>query len=356
MFYPEADNVALELRSELFDVFQLSDIRRGDDGQTWMFTGRLLQDPDRTFDTLQNRFSRLGYVPLLRQRGEEDVIFAVPAPRESRNSRWIINLLLFLATVATTLMAGASIAGRPVTRPLDILSGVPFAVTLLAILGTHELAHYFVARWHGLRVTLPYFIPVPFSLLGTFGAFIQMRSPVPNKKALFDVGLAGPLAGLLVALPLTILGLVLSPPPHPGVPTLGGSLLFDLLKRIFVGPIPAGYAIRLHPMAVAGWFGLLVTAINLVPAGQLDGGHIGYAVFGQHYPTVARLAFLALIGLGFISWNWFMWAFLIFMTGLDHPPTLNTISPLDPFRRVLGIGAFVLGLLIFSPVPFRFTF
>lgn len=357
MFYPEADNVALELRGELYDVFQLSDIRRGEDGHSWMFTGRMLGDADGTFNVLQARFSKLGFVPLLRQHGHEDIIFAAPVPRLSGTSRWIVNLGLFLATIVTTLMAGATMTGRPITRPLDLLAGAPFAVALLAILGTHELGHYFAARLHGLQVTLPYFIPIPppLGLIGTMGAFIQMRSPVSNKKALFDIGLAGPLAGLLVAIPLTIIGLSLSPVQAGGTP-FGGSLLFDLFKQIVVGPIPHGFAVKLNPIAIAGWFGLLVTAINLIPAGQLDGGHIGYAVFGRAYPTIARLALIFLLGLGFVSWNWYMWAGLIYLTGLDHPPTLNAISPLDPPRRILGIAAFILGLIIFSPVPFRFGF
>ncbi|MFZ2419600.1 MAG: site-2 protease family protein, partial [Anaerolineae bacterium] len=229
--------------------------------------------------------------------------------------------------------------------------------TLLAILGTHELGHYFVARWHKVDVTLPYFIPVPFGL-GTFGAFIKMKSPVENRRALFDVAVAGPLAGLVVALPLLVIGLLTSPvrPIISGGGGLqeGNSLLYGLLKLLIYHQWLPGNGVDVHlsSMAFAAWFGLLVTAFNLLPVGQLDGGHILYAL-GVTSRWLGYGVLAVLLVLGALAWSgWYVWAALIyFVTGLEHPAPLDEITRLDPPRRWLGAIAIVIFILLFAPIP-----
>jgi membrane-associated protease RseP (regulator of RpoE activity) len=320
-----------------------------------VFTGRLERDAESAFDVVRERFGRLGYLPLFRRRGNSDVIVAAPALPAVGRPRLMVNLVLFLATLFTTLLAGA-LQGSDLPRsvlkdPSLLLRGAPFAVALLGILGTHELGHYVAARLHGIQVTLPYFIPMPFSLLGTLGAFIMMRSPVTSKKQLFDVGIAGPLAGLAVAIPVTFIGLATSPVVE-GRPTLAASVVFRVLKYLAIGPLLPDHVVRLNPVAFAGWFGLWITAINLIPAGQLDGGHVGYAVFGRAYRVVAWLAFGLMLLAGLSGGGLLLLALLIFATGVEHPPTLNDLSDLDPTRRVIGLATFLLGVLLFGGAPF----
>jgi len=206
---------------------------------------------------------------------------------------------------------------------------------------------------HGVNVTLPYFIPVPFGL-GTMGAFIQLKSPVENRKALFDVGLAGPVAGFIVALPLMIVGLSMSSlvPVLSRSGQLGSSLLLRWLTDL-IQPHAAGYAVSLHPIAIAAWFGILITGINLLPMGQLDGGHVAYAVLGKAAHTLALIAFGTMIIAGFTVWSgWFTWAFFAIITGLRHSAPLNDITPLDPVRKVIGFLTLIWFLLIITPRPF----
>lgn len=235
-----------------------------------------------------------------------------------------------------------------------LVSGFLFAATLMLILGTHELGHYFMARIHGVDVTLPYFIPVPFGL-GTFGAFIRMRSPVHNRRALFDVGLSGPLAGLLVALPLFVAGLALAPIQHHAS-LYGDGLLPSALIAIVerLRGLPPGHHLMLHPISFAAYIGLFITAVNLLPAGQLDGGHIAYALLGRRSHILAYLAVFVLLLLGLITqWpSWYIWAALITFFGLRHPPTLDEGVKMDGFRTLLGISAFVILLLLFGANPF----
>lgn len=318
------------------------------------FTGHLLQDAEAAFETIKERFRAYGYTPLFRRSQTQDVIVATRGLVQPQQSAWIINLVLLVATVFTTLFAGAMLRGASPLRDLGQLrAGAPFAITLLLILGVHELGHYFVARYHGVSVTLPYFIPVPFGL-GTFGAFIKMKSPVENRKALFDVGLAGPLAGFVVAVPMLIVGLLLSSvgPIIGRVGPLGNSLLVEFLVNL-VRPHPPGYAVYLHPIAFAAWFGLLVTGFNLLPIGQLDGGHVAYALLGRRAHSVAILALLGIVAMGALFWSgWFTWAFLIFLMGTQHPAPLNDITELDGKRRALGWLALGIFLAVITPAPF----
>jgi membrane-associated protease RseP (regulator of RpoE activity) len=249
-------------------------------------------------------------------------------------------------------------------EPARFLAGLPYSLTLLLILGAHELGHYFAARAHHMKVTLPYFIPVPFGL-GTFGAFIQLRSPAENRRALFDVGVAGPLAGLVFAIPALWIGLrysrVLAPEEladhmHGGI-GVGSSALLALTAKLALGDALAeGHRLLLHPLAFAGWLGLLVTALNLLPIGQLDGGHIADAMFGRaRSAAIGTAALFALVFLGLFVWSGLLtWAFIVyFIAGGKGLPPLNDISRMGVGRLAIGAFALVLLFLILAPVPHR---
>jgi len=269
--------------------------------------------------------------------------------------------VLFVATFITTSMAGAYQSGAdPLVDPMSIVAGFPFAITLLTILLIHELGHYSLARYHHVRASLPYFIPAPPFLIGTFGAFIRMKAPPPDRRSLFDVGAAGPWAGLVVAIPAVIIGLQLSEVRPLGMDeggmVLGDSILFTFLSELAIGKTPDEATILLHPIALAGWFGLFVTFLNLIPAGQLDGGHVAYALFGRAHRVIARLCLVGIAVLGFIGWQgWFTWVVLLLLIGIDHPPTFDPITPLDWRRRLaawMTIGVFAATFMT-SPISFQ---
>ena len=284
------------------------------------------------------------------------------APAEVGSKRVpLIHIVLFVATFITTSMAGAFEAGAdPLANFSDIRAGFPFSVTLLSILLFHELGHYTLSRVHGVRATLPYFIPAPPFLIGTFGAFIRMKSPPRTRRALFDVGAAGPWAGFVLAVPAVIIGLRLSEVrplgPSEGGLVLGDSILFSLLSRLALGVTPDDVTILLHPIALAGWFGLFVTFMNLLPVGQLDGGHVAYSMFGFRHRWVARVFLLVVLFLGTRGWpGWFFWAVLITVLGLDHPPTLDPWTPLDGRRRMASWLTVAMFVLTFVPEPFSLS-
>ncbi len=288
--------------------------------------------------------------------GKKILIVSFPEDGVHRkNTR--VNAILFLATILSTLIVGAVLEGETLSFDLrTILSGLPFSITILGILGLHELGHYFAARRHGLDVSLPYFIPFP-TLLGTLGAFIKIRSPIHNKKMLLEIGVAGPIAGFIASIPAVIYGLSLStvqetPPDGVGGISLGSSLLFSLLERLVIGAVQDGQEIFLHPIAFAGWAGLFVTALNLLPIGQLDGGHVCYALFGPLQKRISGAFFILLFPLGFLWPGWFVWIALIFiLVKIPHPPVIFEDVPLGKWRRILGwivIGIFV---LTFIPAP-----
>ena len=269
----------------------------------------------------------------------------------------MVNFFLFVATVGSTLFVGAVTAGgNPAENISDILLGVPFSFSIISILSLHEFAHYIAARFHGVRASLPYFIPAP-TLLGTLGAVIVMRSPMPNRKSLLDIGIAGPLGSFVASIVFLVIGLELS---TVSVVTeeqerfaLGGSILSSFIADLVKGALPDGYHIILHPVAFAGWIGLLITGLNLIPAGQLDGGHISYALLGRQHVTIAKIAFVCLLLLGiFTSPIWFFWALLIFFMGLRHPPPIDEITPLSKKRKILAIFGAVMLIVSFVPVPF----
>ncbi len=253
------------------------------------------------------------------------------------------------------LPAGAGFWGFLWQHPASWLWGLSYSLPLLGILLVHEMGHFFACRRHGIQATLPHFIPAP-TLIGTFGAFIKIRSPFSSKRALFDVGLAGPLAGFLVALPVVAVGISLSHVVERGAQggglALGEPLVFTLLGRLLLGEIPAQRDLLLHPMAFAGWFGLLATAFNLFPIGQLDGGHILYAVLGKKKAFGAGIAAVAaLVLLGIFFWQgWLLWALIATLIGLRHPPIFEA-ERLDTKRKVLAAVALLIFILSFTPSP-----
>lgn len=293
------------------------------------------------------------------QQGER-YRYQPPKPRKSSPR---LNIILFIATLFTTTYAGALMEiGHPGLAISQLYRGLPFSITLLTILLFHEFGHYFMARKHHVEATLPYFIPAP-SIIGTFGAVIKMKSPLYSKKSLLDIGAAGPLAGVVVAIPAAIIGLRLSEiRPLSGLQggiSLGSSLLFSLLSRVAIGAVPDQYDIVLHPVAFAGWIGLLVTMLNLLPVGQLDGGHVAYALLGKQWHRRAGFAVLPLLFLlGLRAWQgWLIWCILLlFVMGTRHPPTMDDIYPLDRRRKIIGWIALGLFVLTFTPAPFIINF
>jgi membrane-associated protease RseP (regulator of RpoE activity) len=293
-----------------------------------------------------------------------------------------INVSLFLLTLLTTTMAGAYLAGGDLavdpetTHPYwdlirNFAAGLEFSIPLMAILLSHELGHYLTARRNRVDASLPYFIPAPYPsvfLIGTFGAFIRIRSRPPSRRVIFDIGAAGPWAGFILAVPAVIIGLKLSDvvplDMNTGGLELGNSLMFFGLSRWVLGVNPNSVSINLHPIALAGWLGLFVTALNLLPVGQLDGGHVIYALFGGRLHRVISRVFViggALIVLASIAmrlsfWGgWLLWAVLLLLLGLGHPSTTDAITPLSPRRRIAAWLTISLFVVTFSPVPFSFT-
>jgi membrane-associated protease RseP (regulator of RpoE activity) len=354
------------LRAQLAGIFNVVavDVLHPPD-KAIRFRGYLQQEPDRAFDELSRRLEPLDYTPTLtrdEKNGDQDVLIAVRGVARPRPARARINLVLFLITVLTTLRAGSLQEGG------SLLSGASFAFTLLAILGTHEFGHYFVARHHRAAVTLPYFIPMlpvgGFSL-GTMGAVIQLRSPIRDRKQLFDIGVAGPLAGLAVAIPLLIYGLSQSPVQRLSDEAIymqeGNSLLYLGLKYLVHGKILPGEGldVSINSMTYAAWIGLFVTCLNLLPMGSLDGGHTAYALFGRRAWGLAHITAGALLILGLRrgGWQgWLLWVILPFAFGLRHPPPLNDHTPLDRRRKILGVVMILIFILVFTPLPFKLVF
>ncbi len=279
----------------------------------------------------------------------------------SSKLRRYLPLILFLLTCFTTLLAGAMQRGIPpeavFSHPGLLLRGLPFSATLLLILGAHELGHYFASRRWGVEASLPYFIPAP-TIFGTFGAVIRIRGPILDRRALLDVAVAGPLAGMAVALPAALIGLWMSRVVVAGGDggglALGESLLFQAVTWSVLGAQKTGEVIRLHPIAFAGWCGFLVTSLNLIPAGQLDGGHIVYALFERWHRFLSVAAGVVLLGMAYWWPGWLLWAAVALFLGRRHPPLLNEWEALGKGRRFLGYSCIILMLLTFTWVPLYF--
>lgn len=372
-------------------VFRIEDVTSEDPRKGFFLRYRGVlanEDSVALYDTLADSLSPYGIIPLFRMEEGRQVVYLAPKPPEPKQDQISTNILLFVLTVFSVMLAGAQPEG---TMPDDfmgqllmlaksIFTGWPFALSLLGILLTHELGHYFMSRYHKTPATLPYFIPLPLSLLGTMGAAIIMRATPKNKRVLFDIGVAGPIAGLIVALPVLFYGLSLSTlgtiDPNPNGFIEGNSLMYLLAKYITFGqllpsplepqgilywlqyfftgrPVPfGGLDVFIHPVAFAGWAGLLVTGLNLIPAGTLDGGHVIYGLFGEK----ARKGFPFIIGilaiLGIFWSGWWLWALLLFWLGRVNAEPLDQITTLDPPRRLLGYIMILVFLLVFMPVPF----
>ena len=271
------------------------------------------------------------------------------------------HLVLFFLTIISTLIAGSIMqGGNPLSNPVDIIWGIPFSMTLMLILGCHEFGHYYYAVKHKVDATLPYFLPAPpyLFIIGTFGAFIKIKSPIYKKDALLQIGAAGPIAGFIIAVPALIIGLLLSDviainDQYKGI-ILGDSLLMKIFTYIIFPDLSDGYDILLHPIAFAGWIGLLVTMLNLLPIGQLDGGHIAYAMLGNKQGLVGWIALGALFPLSFLSLNWLVWGLLIFllMRSAKHPPIHDILTPLSKKNKYIGYLCLLIFILCFIPTPF----
>ncbi|RJP13998.1 MAG: site-2 protease family protein [Candidatus Abyssobacteria bacterium SURF_5] len=278
------------------------------------------------------------------------------APSLARVRRKIsTNIILFIATLFTTIFAGAMLAEvNPVTHPHLLYRGIPFSLTLMGILLSHELGHYLMSRRHNVDATLPYFIPAP-TFVGTFGAVIKVNSNVPDRRALLDIGASGPIIGFLFSIPALVIGFELSypVPDITGGINFGSSILLEVLAGIFFSSIPDGYAINLHPIALAGWIGLLVTMMNLLPVGMMDGGHISYALFGRRHYHISVAVVVVLLVMGIYGWfGWAIWGMLNMAFGLRHPPPTHPHVPLDGRRKLIGAAAAVIFIVTFVPMPF----
>ena len=305
---------------------------------------------------------------------EEAVLGEASAPGVTaavQPQRLLVPAVLFLATLATTLWVGGAI-GIAAESPelfregadsrsglewtlLWIRHGMPYSFSLLLILLCHELGHYFTARAYRVDTSPPYFLPMPFTMVGTLGAFIRIRSPFPNRRALLDVGLAGPIAGFLVCLPLLAAGVASSRagPMISGGLQFGEPVVFRLFASVFGPAVPDGEVLYLSPMGLAAWFGLLVTAINLLPMGQLDGGHALYALLRNRAVRVSRTVHLLMFPLAVWSPTWLVWGLLCLVLGArrPHPPTLDDALPLGRSRRLLAAAGLATFVLCFTPEP-----
>lgn len=354
------------------EVFAVYEVR--EDGDRIYYFGRPLVDHDRLVQAIWPAFEEAGYEVNHVQRTGEDILVAQPAEEPGIDGIPWTNVVLFVLTVFSTLFAGAMWFHVDVTsNPTEIWKGWPFAVAIMTVLGVHELGHYVMSRYHGVNASLPYFIPIP-TLIGTMGAVIKMKGHMPNRKALFDIGVAGPLAGLVATVVITVVGLFLGPVTAPewvmesddavqialGFPPLMEFLAWATGQPLYFPNDPAK---SVHPVVVGGWVGMFVTFLNMIPVGQLDGGHIIRSMAGDYQETVAAAVpgllfalagYLYLLG-GHAFQNVFVWVFwglLATVVALVGPATpINDEEKLDTKRKLIGIATFVLGLLCFTPVP-----
>jgi Zn-dependent protease len=359
------------LKKEVGQLFPFYDMKS--DYKTAAFFCRIDEETlEEKFDSLRKSLSDKGYIPMLRHEKGEHVIYILKKKGRKEKPIWI-NIFLLAATVVTATLTGSILYMEEFDIWNDSFSGLMpnilevfnienlffgaalFALPLMSILIVHEMGHYYISRKHGIRTSLPFFMPIPPILpsfnIGTFGALISSRDPMPDKKALFDVGISGPLAGFIVALPVTAIGILNSSPatttePITGEVMLGGSILFTILAN-FLLDIPAGVPINLSLTAFAGWVGLLITSINLLPAGQLDGGHIFRAFLGEKQKYAGWIAIIIMI---FTGW-WFFAIIIVFMMGMMHPPPLNDSTKLDLKRKLLFLVALTILILCYIPYP-----
>ena len=378
-------------------VFTIEDITHGDSRQGFVarYRGHLnTPDSAEAYDRLDEAVRPHGLIPLFREENGTQIVLLVNSPPAPKPGRPWLNLVMFLVTVLSVLVSGGlsnlqtDLSNDPLTAARQIINaGWPFAVSLLAILSTHEMGHYIAGRMHGVHVTLPFFIPLPFTPLGTMGAFISMKEVPKNRRVLMDIGVAGPIAGFIVSIVVILIGLSLSKlntillmfAEGQGMQMEGNSLIYLFLKYLRYGellprpvtfsdsgaliywlryfftgqPTPYGAMdVLIHPVAWAGWVGFLVTSLNLIPAGQLDGGHIFHLLFGTKWSQrILPVILVVLVGLGFFWSGWWLWAGLVFLFGRRFAEPLDQITPLDTRRKALGILALIIFIITFIPVP-----
>jgi membrane-associated protease RseP (regulator of RpoE activity) len=377
---PPEDRLQISLHEMVAAVMDIEEMTGSDDAVVKLpipiqngnlaarFVGRLKLDSEIAYDRLDSGLKPMNHLPVFREENGKHVILLLRGRVNPRPRAWWPNLLLFVLTLVSVLMVGAELAlDRVVVNSLsdyvtllisNLWRGIPYAASIMLILGGHELGHYFAARRHGLAVTLPYFIPLPLlSPFGTLGAFIQLRQPMRNRKMLFDVGASGPLVGLAFAVPILFIGLAGARvgPITPGGVYEGDSLLYAFAKIVTFGQFLPSNGMDVYidssQLAWAGWTGLLVSALNLIPIGQLDGGHILYSLLGDraryfYYPLIAIM-----VALVFVTQVWMLWVVLLLIFGRVYATPLDTITPLGSPRRALGVLTLVIFLLIFVPAP-----
>jgi membrane-associated protease RseP (regulator of RpoE activity) len=346
--------------------------------QSVICRGQLRSNPDRAYQTIRDnikaKFSDRFLIAFQQDLQDKPFFALVPNPYQEKADsiqsqplgQPILALCLFLITLFTTTVAGVEMANIPLDdwqdNPSLLLAGLPYSIALMVILGIHESAHYLTARWYKINATLPYFIPIPF-WLGTVGAFIQMRSPFPHRQALFDISIVRVLSGFIISLPLLILGLSQST-VVPFDPKISGFLNFEslnpsfsflltVLSKLILGAgLTSEHAINLHPVAIAGYLGLIITAFNLIPIGQLDGGHIVHAMLGQKTSLIiGQVARFLILILGLIHSEFLIFALLLFFFPLQDEPALNDVSELNNIRDIIGLSTLGLLLLIILPMP-----
>ncbi len=322
----------------------------------YYFLGKPRGNREDVADYLLKNIRDMGFLPFISKTGE-DIEIRIFYERPYKKEKYWINILLFAITLLTTMMAGALISGKNPLSISGMIKGIPFSFTLLIILGMHEFGHYITAKINRVRATLPYFIPAP-NILGTFGAVIKIRSPITNKNALIYIGAAGPLVGTFFAIIASVVGLKMSTvaPLVKGQLYMGNSILFYFLSKWVVGNIPQGFDVFLNPIAFAGWIGLFVTALNLIPVSQLDGGHIAYAILGKWHKFLGYAIFVFLIALGFSSHYaqiWLFWALILLFIRFTHPPPLDTVSPITKPAYVVAAISLVVFIITFIPFPFK---
>lgn len=296
------------------------------------------------FIELVESLDKIGYLPFIDEFENEYKIKIVNKPEKGK-SRIHINLLLFFITFITTISAGYLFEG-------SIIDGVAFAVAIMAIIGTHETAHYFATKKHGIKATLPYFIPAP-PIIGTFGAVINIKSAIPHKNALFDLGVSGPIAGIMVTIPVLIVGFSLSHIAllQPGSLTFYPPLLMQLIINFTIPKIPPGYDLYMHPVAFAGWVGIIITMLNLMPVAVLDGGHISRSLFNEknhYYISIAGI--IVTITLGWYVMAILMAVFILFVTR-KHPGALDNVTKISRNRKIVSVLVLVIFILCLSPMP-----
>jgi membrane-associated protease RseP (regulator of RpoE activity) len=319
---------------------------------------------EEKFESLRITLLEKQYIPMIRYEHGEHIIYVVKKPESKKRKSVWVNIILLVATVFTTTLAGAlqwvdidQVDWTSMFTIPYLWEGlIYFSIPLLLILGVHEMGHYYISKKHHVDASLPYFIPLPPPfILGTFGALISTHEPIPDRKALIDIGAAGPLCGFLVAIPVSFIGFFLmqqQPIPLPSNGTnlsLMPPLLLQWIQSFF--SIPGDYVI--HPTLFAGWVGIFLTAVNLLPAGQLDGGHIARAILKEKHKYVSWIVIFVLAGLSFFYTGWLMFAIIILLfIGTQHQPPLNEITPLDTKRKLLGLVILIIFILSFAPIPF----